>query len=227
VLHKIDLKLSELIYQKVVMADLLNSSIEQKLKQFNFLFEVADIKTWTPRSKFLPGILYDKREIEVDDFCLFYQECITLAIYSSNWKLVKCFWEDYYYDIGFPNFNDIFTIAEFGDGKTFIIGLQGILVWMDTISHIDVTFEELRNLATRNPHLEVLEIIDRLLLIPNVLTMPDSEATSGSSEDSMFKKQFAEWLVFKEKLIENLMEEFEMLKEYERTKRMEPREEDV
>jgi hypothetical protein len=76
----------------------------------------------------------------------------------------------------------------------------------------------------RNPNFEVSEIIDRLLLIPNVLTMPEVEATSSGSEDS---SGCQELLLFRKKLVENLMEEFEMFEEYKTTKQMEPRKEDV
>jgi hypothetical protein len=207
------------------MVDLISSSIEQKLNRFGFSFEIDDIKNWTLRSKFLPGIIYRHHIEDVDDFYLFYQECITLAIHSSNWKLVKCFWAGYYYyDRAFPNFNDVLTMAEFGDSKTFLLGLSGILTWMCVDSHVDVTFEELKILAMRNPNFEVSEIIDRLLLIPNVLTMPEVEATSSGSDDS---SGCEEWLLFRKKLVENLMEEFEMLEEYKTTKQMEPRKEDV
>ena len=105
--------------------------ISRQLIQYKFPFTINDIQNFTYKSAYIGSYLYENsNNMNVNDFFKLYEDCIELAIRNSNWKLVKCMWECYYYhDRNCPDFTNIYQMAEFGNVETFILGLEGVLNW--------------------------------------------------------------------------------------------------
>jgi hypothetical protein len=149
-----------------------------------------------------------------------YKDCITVAIQAGNWKLIKCMWLGAYHEGDTPNFNCIFEMAEFGNIKTFILGLYGVLNW-DKRHLVEFTFEQL--LLNKNQHHEVLQLITRITENSKLSLCLKTPPQCTSLDD----KQYLSWRIYKGEFVKNLMKEYEMLDEFTATYRWAPPEEDV
>ena len=217
----------------------LANKITSVLEKYKLPFTVHDIQNWTNISKFIDSYLYEDHDIDTNDFFKLYEDCIELAMTHSNWKLIKCMWQGYYYhDRSCPDFRNIFKMAQFGNEQTFILGLYGALIWLDYNGRIKFKFEELKELARNNPHQEVFILIEKIIqimqdenkykclegdldyfeldqkLIDNIYnddTIPD--------DDDIEELKFEKCEELKQQFIENLMIDYNMYEDYKLTNR--------
>lgn len=121
--------------------------------------KMSDIENWTSDSKYIPFLLYNNSDIDVDVFYDLYDNVIRLCIFYDNWKLLLCMWRGYSsYDRSFADFYLIPEIVKHCSKNTVIASLLAMATFY-TECESDFNPEDIVKFSKKNKNPGVSEFI--------------------------------------------------------------------